>query len=745
MTTALELVPAPAAPEVSASPDTARRAEMITAALVVFFANAALLVLQLVAGRLLAPFIGVALETWTAIIGVFLAGISLGNAAGGRLASRASPRMLGVLLLLGAASIAGSFLMVRLLSAAGVAQALPILPRIAAVSFLVCFPPAFLLSLLTPAAIQIALPDLSRAGRVVGLIYAVGTLGSLVGNFVTGFVLIAYLDVNVIVLGTAAGLVLLAVPALLGSGVPAVAPTGYARPAAPASEGLRVGAACAAVFLASFCSMALEMTASRLLAPMIGVSLYSWTGIIGVVLAGVVCGSSLGGWLADRHGGRGTLRATVLVSAVFVLCVVLGFHALARVVPSSGPLIPRILLWSAALFFLPMVLLGTITPQVTRLALRDEASAGLIAGQIYAWSCAGAIAGTFAAGWLLISALGTFAVVLSLAGVLALLSLALPRGSQDKEGLSARVGLLAAAAAVLWLCGVFRSPYQMETNYFAIRVLDGEWEGEKVKTLALDHLVHSHVKPGDPTYLGYPHEKAQAEFVRAIAGGSDPRLLVIGGGGYTLPRWVEVSEPGVVCDVVEIDPGVTEAARRYLNLPDDTAIVTHSQDGRQFIQERAAPASYPLVIQDAVNDMSVPFHILTREYNDLVKRALTPGGVYLLTVIDDYEEGELLRAAVRTMRLTFKHVHLVGSGPVWQPKAGADAVGRTVFIIYGSDRPVDLPAMAEAVRVRGGGPLQTAVQPEALTEEYVRRGRDIVLTDAYAPVDNLFCIVSRKR
>ncbi|MGL4551228.1 MAG: fused MFS/spermidine synthase, partial [Gemmataceae bacterium] len=299
--------------------------------------------------------------------------------------------------------------------------------------------------------------------------------------------------------------------------------------------------------------------------------------------------------------------------------------------------------------------------------------------------------------------------------------------------------------AVLWAGGAFKSPYQMETNYFAIRVQDGEFQGEKVKTLALDHLIHSHVKLGDPTYLGYPHEKSQSEFVRAVAAGPDPRVLVIGGGGYTLPRWVEVTEPAVKVDVVEIDPGVTLAAKRYLNLTADTKIVTYNQDGRQFIQEVAAPGSYPLVIGDAVNDMSVPFHIMTREFNDGVKKVLTPGGVYLLSVVDDYEDGELLRAALRTMRLTFRHVHLVGSGPVWRPLPGKDAVGRVVFIVYGSDRPMDHAALVRAVKERAGGDAITAVQPADETQAYTDKLPRTVLTDAYAPVDNLFTVVFRKR
>src|SRR5262249_47648087 len=125
----------------------------------------------------------------------------------------------------------------------------------------------------------------------------------------------------------------------------------------------------------------------------------------------------------------------------------------------------------------------------------------------------------------------------------------------------------------------------------------------------------------DDSYLGYPHENVQAEFARLAAdrAGGRPNVLVIGGGGYTFPRWVAATLPTASVEVVEIDPGVTEVAHRALGLKRDTPIITHNVDGRQFVQEQAPKGEYQLVVQDAVNDLSVPYHIMTKEYNDAVK------------------------------------------------------------------------------------------------------------------------------
>src|SRR5215208_4061634 len=183
---------------------------------VVFLANAGLLVLQLLAGRYLAPFIGSSVETWTCVIGVFLTGIALGNHFGGRLADRnPSTRLLGWLLVLGGISALSMVLWWVVFRNTGIDQVLPLGPRIPILSALFCLPPAFVLSLMTPLTIKLMLPDVTKAGRVAGLVFALSTLGCLVGNYATGFWLMADYTLNAITIGVAAGLFLLAVPMFL--------------------------------------------------------------------------------------------------------------------------------------------------------------------------------------------------------------------------------------------------------------------------------------------------------------------------------------------------------------------------------------------------------------------------------------------------------------------------------------------------------------------------------------------------
>src|SRR5262249_5320666 len=196
-------------------------------------------------------------------------------------------------------------------------------PRIPVLAALFCLPPAFVLSLITPLTIKLMLPDVTKAGRIAGLVFALSTLGCLVGNYATGFWLMANYTLNTITVGVAAALFLMAIPMFLVGY--RLTPAAIARadaataPAAAAEDPLGfkkdIRRAFAVVFIASFCGMSLELTASRVLAPVLCVSLYSGTGIIGVMLAGTACGNYLGGVLADRGAIVGLQRFALLIGA----------------------------------------------------------------------------------------------------------------------------------------------------------------------------------------------------------------------------------------------------------------------------------------------------------------------------------------------------------------------------------------------------------------------------------------------
>jgi predicted membrane-bound spermidine synthase len=703
-------------------------------------------------------------------------------------------------------------------------------PRIPLLAVVLCLPAGFVLSLLTPLAIKLGLPDVSKTGSVAGMIFALSTLGCLLGNYLTGFVLMKTFYINTLVYLSAGALVALALMTLvILKSKPAevsvvatpdtAAPSGAAESASSTTPSTNqyafsdIRIAFAIVFLASFGGMTLELTASRVLAQQLGVSLFTWTGIIGVMLAGTALGNLTGGLIADRVNRPGSeispraaLACTLILGGggtviLFVTRPMLehnfAFH-------TFGP-ISQVMCWTFSLFFVPMYFLGMVSPQVIRLAVPDLAHVGRVAGRVYAWSTAGAIVGTFATGYALLSTIGMNQTLLAISLVLTLTSLMVAKVWEDNTMLYAFSIVLGGVAGGFILDSrASREPdlvYQLESNYYTIRVTwqrveqtdehgeiimddDGNsiWVRNGYLSLNLDHLLHSSVLLEHPEALHYPHEYVQMEFLRAARlSNPNPRVLVIGGGGYTYPRHAMEMMPETRLDVVEIDPGVTKVAREHLGLKDYEGMHITHMDGRQFVAEKAAPGTYDLVIQDAVNDLSVPSHLLTKEYNDAVKRAMKPDGVYLLTVIDAIEYGQLWRAAIHTLRQTYppENVRLL------LPNA-YDVKSRAVYVIYASAKPFEPAPFAAQVQNQiraamreklapgvqfatlssalSGGlhwlngvvsvePVLDVWKPRIYTTEvplneianYLNAEPRIVLTDQYAPVDNLMADVFRYR
>jgi nitrate/nitrite transporter NarK len=177
-------------------------------------------------------------------------------------------------------------------------------------------------------------------------------------------------------------------------------------------------------FVGNGCLLVLELVAGRILAPSVGVSLYTWTSVIGVVLAGLSLGSWLGGKIADRRPGRSVLSLQFLLSAIASGLVLVFANELDAVsAPFSWPTIWQVLWLSTIVFFVPSVLLGTVTPMIVKLSLSSLDATGRVVGRIRAAAELGAIVAVFATGFVLISAFGTKSIVAGVA--ITLLALAI--------------------------------------------------------------------------------------------------------------------------------------------------------------------------------------------------------------------------------------------------------------------------------------------------------------------------------
>ena len=344
------------------------------------------------------------------------------------------------------------------------------------------------------------------------------------------------------------------------------------HPAAPAAATRRLLSGYATtVFVSSALLLVLEIVAGRLVAPYVGVSLYTWTSIIGVILAGLSLGNWLGGVWADNGASGRSVGWVLAAGGLYCLMVLAVLDPLGATVQRHGlSLLSASFTFAAVLFFTPAALIGVVTPLLTTLSLRLDPRAGHVVGRMHALAAVGSIAGTFAAGYWLVQSFGTRSVVL--AAGLALLALALPylRGARPTT-LGLLAGLMLAAGGLVALTHGLRSSCDRESAYFCIRVVEQPEMAPPgaARGLVLDHLLHgiNHLAEPDLLIAPYVHgldELAYAQFGAAYDDGL--AWFFAGGGAYSQPRAVRALSPASRITVAELDPMVTLTATESLGL-----------------------------------------------------------------------------------------------------------------------------------------------------------------------------------
>lgn len=508
-----------------------------------------------------------------------------------------------------------------------------------------------------------------------------------------------------------------------------------------------IRAACATVFLASCCIMVLELVAGRLIARHLGLSLYTWTAVIGVVLAGITIGNYIGGRIADRFNARKALSTLFAISsAACVLTIVLNntIGQWTFLWMLSWPV--RVFSHVTIVFLIPSALLGTISPVVAKMALDKGLPAGRTVGDIYAWGAAGGIAGTFLAGFYLIAAMGTIAIIWTAGGMMMTLAILYQkRARQFYIFAMAYVCVLFMAALPTHWCRTAGAAlflrethnplvlYEDETQYCYVKVeLTGEKEDKRA--FIQDRLMHSSIVMSNPIALQYPYEQIMAVVTGRF--GKDkirPSFLIIGGGGYVLPRYLEKFWPGSTVDVAEIDPGVTKAAIKAFGLSPSAGINTISLDARNFVDDalRHSDKKYDFIYEDALNDYSVPYQLTTHEFNEKLAKLLADDGIYMVELIDIFDKALFFGAFVNTLEQTFSYVSVIST-------RGVGYHGRNTFVVIAAKRKLDLANVCEDRNFT----YRAWYLNDSEIASVRAKAKGMILTDDYAPVENLLAAVA---
>ena len=399
-------------------------------------------------------------------------------------------------------------------------------------------------------------------------------------------------------------------------------------------------------FFSGMAVMAVELGASRLLAPYFSSSQIVYTIIIGTVMIAMALGNIYGGRTADRDPDPDKLYRRLMISAVWIGAIpVLGKYVILLV---SGALVLTIsnhFLIIAAfvscmiVFVFPLFLLGTVTPSLVKYTVSSLDEGGKVVGNLGAFNTVGSIIGTFLPTFVTIPAVGTAITFLIFSGVLLILGLLYFISARRRLVLC----VITAALYALWAVGGVFGPgggfafwetglrYEGESIYNYLQVREDE-ENVILSTNVLFGVQSVYKKQPGLTGMYYDYALAAPLMAGAESGGKD--ILVLGMGTGTFAVQTERYFPGNRISGVEIDQKITDLAGEYFALPADIPVATY--DGRAYLAEDRS--AYDVIMVDAYQDITIPFQMSSVEFFTMVREHLNPGGVMVVNMNMHSEE-----------------------------------------------------------------------------------------------------------
>ena len=418
------------------------------------------------------------------------------------------------------------------------------------------------------------------------------------------------------------------------------------------------------VFLCGASLMILELVGSRVLAPYVGSSTIVWTSLIGIILAFLSLGYFWGGKIADKEATYTKLALIIFLSAFFVfLITIINRPILSFVRFNINNVYVGAIIATVILFSIPSFLLGVVSPYAITLKLEDLNRVGRTAGNLYALSTIGSIIGTFSAGFWLIPFFGTIKVLFFVSAVLILAAiLAFSKELNKKEvlGLILIIVLITPFFYVSSLREVDSRIVDIDTEYNRIHVFKARLANNPRPALILTTDPFSiqsgmYLDKDDELLFEYlKYYKLSDYFVPNLKS-----VLLLGGAAYAYPKDFLKNHENATIDVVEIDRGMTDIARKYFNLEDNQRLNIYHQDGRVFLNNNQK--KYDVILLDAFTSrLSVPYQLTTIETARKVHENLNNDGVVIFNIVSSFigEKSKFLQAEYITYKEIFPQVYL---------------------------------------------------------------------------------------
>lgn len=423
-----------------------------------------------------------------------------------------------------------------------------------------------------------------------------------------------------------------------------------------------------ASFFSGFIVMLVELAGVRLLSPVFGNSIYTWTALIAVVLLALSVGNAIGGWLADRGNALQSLHIALIVSAIATMALP-GLSGVMVILSSGLGPIAGPMLFCMCLFIVPATAFGMISPIALRLlsTLSRDKHIGFVGGLINSSSAIGSVIGTIVTGFILVRYLGVKEIYFLSSVCIVIVAVASMR--LHRTSLPAKVR---AHGFILLVCSaVISNGHKLSAHsheiwrdlsyYNLVQVLDIEHDHNKHYRYLLNDGAPQGVmdiNTGMPTStwqrIWRLIELQESNFELSNA-------LIVGGGSFGVPQMMSQRWPDATFHVIEIDQSNVDAANTWFNLTLFDNISTTVGDARLFLNNHSRPEGYEFVYLDAYGSKNtVPAHLLTVEFFQKIHEQMAPGGYAMMNLISslDKDNSELFNAVFATTNSVFKHIQI---------------------------------------------------------------------------------------
>lgn len=492
------------------------------------------------------------------------------------------------------------------------------------------------------------------------------------------------------------------------------------------------------VFITGAAVLVIEVTATRILTPYFGNTLFVISSILGVVLGGLSLGYFLGGILADKHPKFSLFFFLIFLAGIFSLLI--QFFS-KTILPLAGEILGikfGPLISSCFLFFLPSLILGTISPFAIKLITLELKEVGRVSGKVFFWSTLGSIFGSFLTGFYLIPHFGTRKILFYNGLLLLFLGYFGIWFSKDngKKNYFLKFILVLFLIIILALSSIeFLLPkstsiiFQKEGLYGPIIVEEILFNGKKIRVLRFDPAYQAGVFLDSDDL---PFEYTKYYSIYEIINPQAEKALFLGGGGYTTPRRLLLDKNNIKrIDVVEIEPSLYQIAKQYFKLEDDPRLVNHIGDGRRFLKE--TNEKYDFIFSDVYSSLYfIPVHFTTQEFFSLAKSKLKENGFFLINIIGALEpnKNQLLFSIVKTFQKVFENSYLFA---VQSPSH----LGIQNFILVGLKNPAQKIDFTRPEILESESEIIRSLPQKIVDLEKLNLDSAFIFTDDFAPLEYL--------